>query len=475
LLTHALGTTDALTRVFSDASIIRAMLDVEVALARVQGRLGIIPADAADGIVRAARAGDLDVAVLVNEVRKSGALAIPLVAAFTSHVRGMDDHAARFVHWGATSQDIVDTALVLLLRRAVEIMANDHRQLCATLRALSDRHAGTVMLGRTLLQPAPPITFGLKVAGWLGAVSRSWGRVSGRVRDASVIQFGGASGTLASLDDRGLAVAEALASELQLQCPDAPWHTHRDRLVAVVAAFAIYTGSLGKMARDISLLMQSEIAEAAEPGGGSSTMPQKRNPVGCAIALAAAARLPGLAATMLTGMVQEHERSAGAWHAEWPTIADAIQATGAALAAMRDVTGGLTVDADRMRANIEATHGTIFAEHVMMRLAATLGRDRAHALVRDVLARAKGTGQTFGDALRSTPEIVTVLSEDELRTFDRHEDYLGSAEALRQRLLGCADDAERSSADFRLQATDSSRPQATDPGLQTIEDSGPEE
>jgi 3-carboxy-cis,cis-muconate cycloisomerase len=445
LLTHALGTTDALKRIFSDASIIRAMLDVEVALARVQGRLGIIPADAADGIVRAAQAGDLDVAVPLDEVRKSGTLAIPLVATFTSHVRGMDDHAARFVHWGATSQDIVDTALVLLLRRAVAIMRDDHRHLCATLRDLSDRHAGTVMLGRTLLQPAPPITFGLKVAGWLGAISRSWSRVSGRIRDASVIQFGGASGTLAALGDRGLAVAEALASELQLQCPDAPWHAHRDRLAAIVASCAIYTGSLGKMARDISLLMQGEIAEVAEPGGGSSTMPQKRNPAGCAIALAAVARLPGLAATMLTGMVQEHERSAGAWHAEWPTIADAIQATGAALAAMRDVAAGLTVDADRMRANIEATNGTIFAERVMMRLGPTLGRDRAHALVRDVLARAKETGQTFGDAIRATPEIVAALSEEELRSFDHPESYLGSAETLRRRLLAGADAAEHGS------------------------------
>jgi len=445
LLTHTLGTTDPLAQVFSDASVIRAMLDVEAALARAEGRLGIIPADAADVIARMAEAADADATALAHEARQSGTLAIPLVTMLTSRVRAMNEHAARFVHWGATSQDIVDTALVVLLGRAVVILAEDHRRLCASLRDLSDRHAGTVMLGRTLLQPAPPITFGLKVAGWLGAVSRSWSRVSGRIRDASVIQLGGAVGTLAALDDRGLAVAEALASELQLQCPDAPWHTHRDRLAAVVASCAIYTGSLGKMARDISLLMQGEVAEVFEPGGGSSTMPQKRNPVGCAIALAAAAQLPGLAATMLTGLVQEHERSAGPWHAEWPTIADAIQATGSALAAMSDVAAGLTVDADRMRANIEATNGTVFAERVMMRLGPMLGRDRAHALVRDVLTRATGAGQTFGEALRATPAIAAALSEDELRTFDRAESYLGSAEALRRRLLASAETAKRGS------------------------------
>ena len=363
-------------------------------------------------------ARDFDAADLARDARRSGTIAIPLAAALTARVRALVPEAARFVHWGATSQDIVDTALVLLVGRASIVMATDHARLAGALRALSDRHAADVMLGRTLLQPAPPITFGLKAAGWFAGVQRSWSRLERARREASVLQLGGASGTLAALDDKGLAVASALARELGLSCPEAPWHTYRDRLAAFVAACAIYAGVLGKMARDVSLLMQFEVAEAAEPGGLSSTMPHKRNPAGCAVALAAAARLPGLTATVLAGLVQEHERSVGAWHAEWPTTSDAVQATGAALAAMGEVAEGLSVDPARMRANLEATNGTIFAERVMMRAGGALGRDTAHALLTDVLARARATGERFADVLRATPEITRVLSEEDLRSFD---------------------------------------------------------
>ena len=189
------------------------------------------------------------------------------------------------------------------------------------------------MLGRTLLQPAPPITFGLKVAGWVAALVRGWRRVDSSVDAAAVLQFGGASGTLAALGDRGPAVSRALADDLGLRNPEAPWHTDRDRLAALVSACGVYTATLGKIARDISLLMQDEVGEVAERGGGSSTMPHKRNPAGCAVVLAASTRLPGLVAAFLTGMVQEHERGVGGWHAEWPTLAATVQTTGSALAA----------------------------------------------------------------------------------------------------------------------------------------------
>jgi 3-carboxy-cis,cis-muconate cycloisomerase len=295
------------------------------------------------------------------------------------------------------------------------------------------------MLARTLLQPAPPITFGLKAAGWFAATMRAWSRLERACGEASVLQFGGASGTLAALGDRGLEVAGALARELGLSCPDAPWHAYRDRLAAFVAACAMYTGALGKMARDVSLLMQFEIAEAAEPGGSSSTMPHKRNPAGCAMALAAAARLPGLTATMLAGLVQEHERSVGAWLAEWPTMADAVQATGAALSAMREVAHGLSVDPARMRANLDATNGAVFAERIMMRAGAALGRDVAHAKIAEALARSRATGERFGDVLRVTPEIAGVLSDEEWPSLEDPEQYLGGAEAFRQRLLGATD------------------------------------
>ena len=383
----SLATTDALAEIFADRSAIQAMLDVEAALARVQSALGVISREAGATITRAALADDFDAASLARDARQSGTIAVPLVSALTARVRSIDPDAARFVHWGATSQDIVDTALALLIGRATAVMADDQRRLSAALRALSDRHAGDVMLGRTLLQPAPPVTFGLKAAGWRAGLNRSWARLERAQREAAVLQFGGASGTLAALEDKGLAVAEALARELGLPCPDAPWHAYRDRLAALVAACAIYAGILGKMARDISLLMQVEVGEAAEPGGGSSTLPHKQNPVGCAVALAAAARLPGLAATALTALVQEHERSVGAWHAEWPTVVDAIQATGAALAAMREAVAGLVVDPARMRANLDRLNGAVLAERVMMRAAPALGRDRAHALVREALAQ----------------------------------------------------------------------------------------
>jgi 3-carboxy-cis,cis-muconate cycloisomerase len=437
-ITDALGTTDALTDIFADASAVQAMLDVEAALARAQSALGVIPGEAGAAITRAAVAGDFDAAALARAARASGTVAIPLVSALTARVRSIDPDAARFVHWGATSQDIVDTALVLLLERACAVMEGDHEGLTAALRALSDRHAGDVMLGRTLLQPAPPITFGLKVAGWFAAEQRSWTRVQRARRDAIVLQFGGASGTLAALDEQGLAVAAELARELGLSCPDAPWHAHRDRLAALVAAWGIHAGVLGKMARDISLLMQFEISEAREPGGASSTMPHKQNPAGCVVALAAASRLPGLTATAFFGLVQEHERSVGAWHAEWPTTVDACQATGAALAAMRQVAIELTVDPARMRANLDATNGAVFTERVMMRAAPALGRDVAHALLKDALAKARASGASLGEALRGAPAIAGLLSDDELRSMDDPHEYLGAAETLRRRLLTSA-------------------------------------
>jgi 3-carboxy-cis,cis-muconate cycloisomerase len=275
------------------------------------------------------------------------------------------------------------------------------------------------MLGRTLLQPAPPITFGLKAAGWLGAVRRGWSRVASRFDEAEYVQFGGASGTLAALGGHGIAVSEALAEELKLQCPDSPWHAHRDRLAALMAALSIYTASLGKMALDVALLMQYEVGEAAEPGGdgrgGSSTMPHKRNPTACMLAIAAAKRTPGLLSDFLNGMLAEHERGLGGWQAEWTTVQAIVQAAGVAVEAMAEVAEGLTVDAERMRSNIEATRGAVFAEKAMMLLAPEVGRDAAHRLVRESIEK---TG---------SPPQLPGLREP--------EGYLGSAEAFRLRLL----------------------------------------
>ena len=250
-----------------------------------------------------------------------------------------------------------------------------------------------------------------------------------------LVQLGGAAGTLAAMGDQGLDVASAVAEELGLAAPTAPWHTDRDRLAALVAALGVYTGTLGKIARDVSLLMQDEVGEAAEPGGGSSTLPHKRNPAAAAITLAAATRMPSLVSAYLSGMVQEHDRAVGGWHAEWPTVAAVVQAAGAGLAALAAAIEGLTVDADRMRANIERTRGAVFAERVVMLTASRLGRDKAEALVRQALDTARARGQTFKQALADLPDAVAALSPQELQTIDDPNAYLGAAEALRQRLL----------------------------------------
>lgn len=418
-VTECLAATEALSRVFSDASVVEAMLEFEAALARAEARVGVIPAAAAGRITEAAREGGIDAGELARQAYRAGTPAIPLVRMLTERVRAIDSEAAGYVHWGATSQDVVDSALVLLLRQCWKVLEGDHRRLMTALRRLAEDHSSTVMLGRTLLQPAPPVTFGLKAAGWLGAARRGWARVASRFGEAMYVQLGGASGTLAALGDQGIAVTEALAEEIGLRCPEAPWHGYRDRLGALLAALSIYTASLGKMALDLALLMQFEVGEAAEPGGdgrgGSSTMPQKHNPTACSLAIAAAKRAPGLLASFLEGMLQEHERAAGGWQGEWPLVEGVVQAAGVALESMLEVAEGVTVDVARMRRNLEGAGGSVFAEKAMMRLGTELGREAAYRAVQEAIRK---TG--------SPPELPGLREP---------EGYLGSAEAFRKRLL----------------------------------------
>lgn len=435
-LVESLATTEPLAEVFSDAAVLAGMLQFEVALARAESRVGLIPASAADAIGRAAVAEAFDAAAIARAARATGTIAIPLVDALTASVHAGDPANATFVHWGATSQDVTDTALVLCLARALPIVRADHERLLSALRRISDQHAGTVMLGRTLLQPAPPITFGLKVAGWFAATSRAGARLASAFEEACVLQFGGASGTLAALGEHGPTVASELAGELRLANPGAPWHAHRDRLAALVAACGVYTGTLGKIARDVTLLMQHEVAEAAEPGGGSSTMPHKRNPAGCAVALAAATRVPGLVAAFLQGMPQEHERGVGGWHAEAPTVAAAVQTTGAALVSIADVVDALRVDPDRMRANIASTGGVVFAERALMLLAPRLGRQFASRLIAAALEATRRGGETFAEALAANTEVAAALDPVDLSGLASPDAYLGAAEQLRRKLLG---------------------------------------
>jgi 3-carboxy-cis,cis-muconate cycloisomerase len=441
-LIDSLATTGPLAELFSDDSVLRAMLAFEAALARVEGKLGIIPRSAAQAISAAGRSANLDASAIAAETPQSGTPAIPFLRALTENVRAQNAVAAGFVHWGATSQDLCDTALVLLLQKAQQIFEADLRRLERALRRLSQRHRSTVMLGRTWLQAAPPVTFGLKAAGWYGAIDRGYQRLTAAFADCLVLQFGGASGTLAALGKDGTRIAQALADELKLACPEAPWHAQRDRIAALVCACGVLTGSLGKMARDITLLAQNEIAELAEPAnagrGGSSTMPHKQNPVGSALALAAAHRVPGLVSGFLSAMVQEHERAAGGWQAEWSIVSGVVENTGLAIACMAEVAEGLVVDPERMRANIAATHGVIFAERASMLLGKKIGRDTAHKLLQEASFRAAATKRGLSKMLAEMPEVAQHLKASELGGLEKPEHYLGAAENFRKALLSPA-------------------------------------
>jgi 3-carboxy-cis,cis-muconate cycloisomerase len=435
-LIDAFSTTPALSDLFSDSALIGAMLDFEVALAVAEARLDLVPDSAAAVIAAAARAIDparIDMAPFLADVRRHATPAIPLVALLVEQVRLADPGAAAFVHFGATSQDVADTALVLLLQRVRPLLQPTYDRLTAALTRLSDAHAATVMLGRTLLQPATPITFGLKAAVWGAGVGEGWWRLHSALSHAATLQFGGAVGTRAALSDQGPQVAAALAEELGLRvCP--PWHTRRGRLAAIGSDCAILAGALGKVARDVALLAQAEVGEAAAAGGGSSAMPQKRNPAGCAVAIAAAMRVPGLASGLLSGLVQEHERALGGWQLEWSALSGTIQATGAALAAVTDTIASLEVFPERMRANLDATAGAVFAERASLLLRAAAGRDAAEAIVSRALARSRSEGLTFPAALRADADAVAALGT-RLDSIDRFDEDIAAAEAVRRELI----------------------------------------
>lgn len=427
--------TEQLAVVFCDRAFLANMLRFEVALARAEARAGVVPMQFANTIADAATPEAFDASAIVSDSWTSATLAVPFVDALRGRVASIDPEASTYVHWGATSQDVSDTALVLCATRAAAILETDHARLQQALRQLSERHASAIMLARTVLQPAAPITFGAKAAAWFAAVSRTGTRMFAQFDEAAVLQFGGACGTLAALGERGPAVSAELARELGLDEPEAPWHAHRDRLASLVCACGVYSGTLAKIARDISLLMQDEVGEAFEPGGPSSAMPHKRNPSGCAITLAAASRVPGLVATFLAGMAQEHERGVGGWLAEASTLATAVQATGAALAAVTSVVAGLTVDVARMRENLAITREVVFAERAMMLLAPALGRDAAARLIDAAINVARHENRAFGEILALQTGVAAVLTRDELAQLVSPEAYITAAEYFRRRQL----------------------------------------
>lgn len=438
-LTGPMFSTDAMQAVFSDHACVQRMLDFEAALARAEAQHGVIPASAVAAIVDCCDAARIDLPALAQAAAAAGNLAIPLIRQLTAAVAQADPEAAKYVHWGATSQDAIDTGLVLQLGDALAAIDADLNQLGDALARLAEQHRHTLLAGRTWMQHALPTTFGLKAAGWLDAVLRHQDRLTDVRARVRTLQFGGAAGTLAGLGPQGLQVAATLAAALQLALPDAPWHTQRDRVAEVAAVLGLLAGTLGKMGRDISLHMQTDVAEAAEPvvegRGGSSAMPHKRNPVSCAVALAAAVRVPGLVSIMLAGMVQEHERGLGGWQAEWDTLPQIVQLTAGALLQMREVASGLTVDTVRMRTNLDATHGQIMAEAVTLALGAKIGRIPAHQLVERACHLASQTGQHLGDVLTQDPAIGAAFTSSDIERLLDPAGYIGQAPAFVDRVL----------------------------------------
>lgn len=417
--------------IFSDQGRVQGMLDFEAALARAQAGLGVIPGDSVADIVAACDARLYDFDELAEAIGNAGNSAIPLVKALGQQIAGRNPSAERYVHLGATSQDVMDSGLVLQLRAAVALLDKDLSLLADALAQQAQRHAAVPMSGRTWLQQATPVTLGAKVAGWLGAITRHRQRLNEIKPRLLCVQFGGASGSLAALGEMAFPVAEALARELKLGLPDQPWHTQRDRLVEFASVLGLIAGSLGKLGRDISLLMQTEAGEVFEPAaagkGGSSTMPHKRNPVGAAVMIAAATRAPGLIATMFSAMPQEHERSLGLWHAEWETLPQLCCLVSGALQQALAVIPDLEVDAVRMLHNLDLSKGLVLAEAVSIALAQRIGRDAAHHLIEQCCRRAVDQNVHLRDVLGAEPQVTAQLSSQALDNLLNPAQYLGQS------------------------------------------------
>jgi 3-carboxy-cis,cis-muconate cycloisomerase len=438
-LLDPLFTTDSMREIFSDRRRLQGMLDFEAALARALARASVAPAASVEPIAAQCSADHFPLDVLAREAALAGNLAIPLAKALTAAVAKSDPKAAGFVHWGATSQDAIDTGLVLQSREALDLLQRELAQFSSTLARVAETHQSTLLAGRTWLQQASPVTLGLKVAGWLDAIHRHQTRIANARKEVSTLQFGGAVGTLAALAEKGPAVAAALASELKLQLPSIPWHSHRDRFAEVATVLGLLVGTLGKIARDISLLAQTEVGEVLEPAesgrGGSSTLPHKRNPVGSAVVLAAAIRVPALVSVMLTAMVQEHERGLGGWHAEWETLPEIFLLAAGALAHLAHVVDGLEVYEEHMTHNLGATHGLVLSEAVAIALAKYIGRAPAHQLVERSAHRALESGRPLRDLLLEDQEVRAHLSSAEIDALLDPRNYTGSAASMIQKVL----------------------------------------
>ncbi len=433
-LTDLICGNAAANEIWSPRATVQAMLDVEAALARASALHGVIPSGAVDAIVAACDADNIDADALMTGAAAGGNLAIPLVKQLTAVVKARDAEAAKYVHWGATSQDIIDTGVVLQLRAFLDLIDADLRSLSDALATQAQAHKNTPMIGRTWLQQALPITLGLKFAQWLDAVTRHRERLGELRSRALVLQFGGAAGTLASLRDKALPVAASLAQDLKLALPALPWHTQRDRIAETASFLGMLTGTLGKIARDVSLMMQTELGEVAEPAaagkGGSSTMPHKRNPVGCAAVLTAATRAPNLVATIFAGMVQENERALGGWQAEWEALPDLARLTAGALSNIVGIVPSMEVNVERLARNLDVTNGLILGEAVMLALGDAIGRLDAHKLVEGASKASVANGTSLFDELCSNETVTRHVSQDQLKSLLDPANYVGQAQAF---------------------------------------------
>jgi 3-carboxy-cis,cis-muconate cycloisomerase len=422
----------------SDAALAEAMVEVEVALLHALADLDLAPADAADEAAWALRSGRL-VLDLDELGRGTGEQGTPVPRLLRTLRLQLSDTTSAHLHKGATSQDVIDTAIMLVSRRALDAIIVELSGAADACAALAQSHRDAIVPGRTLLQQAIPVTFGLKAAAWLSGLDGVLAECSAVRERELAVQFGGAVGTLASLGDRGLEVAGALARRLELPAPVLPWHTVRLRPVRLAGALGATLGVLGKIGRDVALLAQTEVAEVAEGGGegrgGSSTMPHKRNPVGAIALIACAQRGPGLVATMLAAMVQEHERGAGAWQAEWEALTELLRLTGSSADTARELLVGLEVDPEKMRTDMDTTGGLVMSESVAAELAGSLGRSEAQELVEKAARRSVKSGRDFREVLLELPEVSDGLGAARLDAALDPTAYLGVTAELIDRAL----------------------------------------
>jgi 3-carboxy-cis,cis-muconate cycloisomerase len=419
-----------------DTAWLQAMLDVEAALARAQSRAGLFDAAEAETIALACRADAFDIDRLGREAAESGNPVVPLVRALTAAIE--DPAAAGQVHRGATSQDVLDTAAMLVALRALDPLIRDLDAAASVAASFARDRRDTLMAGRTLLQQALPITFGLKAAGWLVGLDEATARLDVVRNTRLAVQLGGGAGTLASLGDRGIMVMSGLAEDLGLAEPTLSWHTDRTRIGELSGSLGVAAGVIGKIARDLTLMAQTEVGEVREgvPGrGGSSTLPHKRNPIAAVCAIACADRAPALVATLLASMVQEHERGAGGWHAEWKPFADLLETVGSASAWVRESLEHLEIDPARMRANLDLTGGQLLAERVTTALAPALGRLAAHDLVARACEEANAAHRPLAQVLAADEEVGAHLGADTIADLLDPSGYLGSADAFIERAL----------------------------------------